>query len=76
MLKKYKALTKTVLNQKLIDYLIASGNCAFVTRNVEIFFSCKRSIKVFISGYMIGSPTNSEETKFLNDPRKVLRESS
>ena len=37
--------------------LILSGNCAFVTRKVEILLLCNSSTSVFISGYIIGSPT-------------------
>ena len=39
-------------------YLMASGNWAFVTRKVEIFFSWRKSTNLLISGYMIGSPTS------------------
>ena len=39
---------------------MASGNCAFVTRNVDISFSCRYSTSFDISGYMIGSPTSDK----------------
>ena len=38
--------------------LIFSGNCAFVTRKVEIRLLWSSSTSVFISGYIIGSPTS------------------
>ena len=37
--------------------MIASGNCAFVTKNVLIFRECNSLTNFPISGYMIGSPT-------------------
>jgi len=37
---------------------IRSGNCAFVTRNVEILRWWSSLTSVLISGYIIGSPTN------------------
>ena len=37
--------------------LIFSGNCAFVTRKVEILLLCSSSTSAFIPGYIIGSPT-------------------
>ena len=53
-------------------YLIALGNCAFVTRNVDIFFSCSNSISLFISGYIIGSPTNDSAQCCTDIPSKYL----
>lgn len=38
--------------------LILSGNCALVTRKVEIRLLCSSSTSEFISGYIIGSPTS------------------
>ena len=46
------------------QYLIASGNCALVTRKVEIFFSCSSRTSVLISGYMMGSPTRERAQCF------------
>lgn len=34
-----------------------SGNCAFVTRNVEMRRECRWSISSLMAGYMMGSPT-------------------
>lgn len=42
------------------NILIFSGNCAFVTRKVEICLPCSSSTRAFISGYMIGSPTRDK----------------
>ena len=39
-------------------FLMAAGNCAFVTRKVEIRRSCKALTNLSISGYMMGSPTS------------------
>lgn len=36
--------------------LIASGNCALVTRKLEIPFPCNSATNLLISGYIIGSP--------------------
>ena len=47
---------------------MASGNCAFVTRNVEIFFSCSKETNLSISGYMIGSPTSESAQCFGSIP--------
>jgi|MDSW01.2.fsa_nt_gb hypothetical protein len=38
-------------------FSIASGNCALVTRNVEMRRSCRSPTNFPISGYMMGSPT-------------------
>jgi hypothetical protein len=40
--------------------LIFSGNCAFVTRKVEIRRRCNSSTSVLISGYIMGSPTRDK----------------
>ena len=39
------------------SHLIASGNCALVTRKVDISLWCSRPTSWLISGYMMGSPT-------------------
>lgn len=44
----------------LIPYLIASGNCALVTKKDEMPFPWSSSINLLISGYMIGSPTKDK----------------
>jgi hypothetical protein len=46
-----------VMGGKLV---MASGNCAFVTRNVLIRFACSRETNLSISGYMMGSPTSDK----------------
>ena len=45
---------------KYYSYLIALGNWAFVTRNVDMCFSWSNVISLLISGYMIGSPTRDK----------------
>lgn len=52
--------------------LIFSGNCAFVTKNVEIRRRCSSSTSIFISGYMIGSPT-SDKAQCLGDKPSINR---
>lgn len=51
---------KLLLNTWVIglNILILSGNCALVTRKVDICLLCNSSTSEFISGYMIGSPTS------------------
>ena len=39
-------------------FVIASGNCALVTRKVLIRLSCSNPTNLSISGYMMGSPTS------------------
>ena len=41
-----------------IAHLMRSGNWALVTRKVDIRRACRRVMRVFISGYMMGSPTS------------------
>ncbi|MDA9097838.1 hypothetical protein N9L76_02775 [bacterium] len=48
--------------------VIASGNCAFVTRNVEIFLACNKDTNLSISGYMMGSPTRDNAQCFGSIP--------
>ena len=44
--------------QNLTSYRMASGNCAFVTRNEEISRPCSNSTNSLMRGYIIGSPTS------------------
>lgn len=52
--------------------LIFSGNCAFVTRKVDICLRCSSSTSTLISGYMIGSPT-SDKAQCLGERPSVNR---
>lgn len=52
--------------------LIFSGNCAFVTRKVEIRLRWSSSTSELISGYMIGSPTR-ERAQCLGESPSIKR---
>lgn len=52
--------------------LIFSGNCAFVTRKVEIRLRWSSSTSELISGYMIGSPT-SDRAQCLGESPSIKR---
>lgn len=49
-------------------YLISSGNCALVTRKLEMWWRCSSFRKVLISGYMMGSPTSDSAQCFTAIP--------
>lgn len=53
---------------------IFSGNCAFVTRKVDIRLWWSSSTSLLISGYMIGSPT-SDRAQCLGESPSVNRSS-
>jgi len=65
-----------ITNYKMYEvneqYLSALGNWALVTRNVEISRSWRRCTKLFISGYIIGSPTNDNAQCFTSIPSANL----
>lgn len=45
-------------------HLISAGNCAFVTRKLEILRSWSSFKNLLISGYMMGSPTRDNAQCF------------
>lgn len=45
-------------------HLISTGNCAFVTRKLEILHSWSSFKNLLISGYMMGSPTRDNAQCF------------
>ena len=46
------------MRQGIASDLMRSGNCALVTRKVEMARACSWRTRALISGYMMGSPTS------------------
>lgn len=61
--------TSTLL---FLPYLISCGNCALVTRKLEMWWEWRRRMKVLISGYMIGSPTRESAQCLTAKPSSYL----
>lgn len=51
---------------------MASGNCAFVTKNEDIPLECRSLMRVLISGYIIGSPTSDNAQCLTSMPSASL----
>ena len=58
LIQRHLCSSKDVKQENI--YRIASGNCALVTKKVDICLRCNRSMNLLISGYIIGSPTRDK----------------
>ena len=60
----YNYIMNAPMHTIMHTHLIASGNWALVTRNVDISLWCSSLTRVLISGYMMGSPTSDRAQCF------------